>query len=330
MTAALLCRTGDGRPRALEPGVATYLWTGQGLRHAWDCARETLLRLRPDVVVLHGPPSSITGPHFAPLVARVRAALPEARLWIGVGGDGWASEWRAGSVGTSQVLAPLVACAKAAHAVGAELVAWDFEAAWKVDPARDKRTRPELVSLARTAVVQGGAAAPDAVHAVTTYDHPSLHGAFPWAAVLTDTPVSVYLPQVYADDGSPDRGELPARVRRASVSQRAAERAGLLPPDVTPDVPGDVDRVPLVQLHGQHTGDLVAMVAETPLIGGWALPLAGQGGRSDESGVRALELALRIRRESIPGPGAVATWQLAHGLAGDGVVGPKTLAALAR
>lgn len=325
---ALLCRTGDGRTRALDPGVAVYLWTSDGLRAAWAASEATLRRLRPDVVILHGPPSSITNPAFAPLVAQVRAALPGVRVWVGVGGDGWADEWRAGKASTTQVVDPLVASARAARAVGAECVVWDFEAAWKRSPKSDVRTGADLGALARRVVREGAAAASDAVHAVTTYDHPGLHTALPWASFLVGTEVSVYLPQYYAADGTPDRGELLARVRRAQASQAAAERAGMLPPDVTPDVAEDVDRVPVVQLHQLATADLVTVLAESPLVGAWALPLVADGGRADEAGLLALEAALRIRHAVATGPGAVAAYQASKGLTADGVCGPRTLDAL--
>lgn len=333
MSAALICRTGDGRPRALDPGVAVYLWAGKGLRHAWAKSQERLLRLRPEIVLLHGPPSALTSEHFAPLVAQVRAALPGVRVWVGIGGDGWAAQWRAGKCSAEQVVAPLRAAYAAAHAVGAEAVAPDLEAAWKSSKkgasVPDVRTRAELEALARRVMVEGGEAAPDAVHVLVSYDIPDLHKAFPLRAVATGTPVSVFAGMMYAADGTPARGELLRRVAWAGREQEKAEGMGLLPDDVTgTDVPGDVDRVPVVQLHQLAPEDLVTVIAESPLVLTWAMPLIRDGGRADETGLIALEAALYLRREVGAGPGAIARFQARAGLVADGIVGPRTLGKL--
>lgn len=333
MSAALICRTGDGRPRTLEPGVAVYLWAGKGLRHAFAKSLAILQRTRPDIVILHGPPSGLLSTHFAPLVAQVRAALPGVRIWVGIGGDGWAAQWRAGKCSDAQVVTPLVAAFAAAQAVGAEAVVPDLEAAWKSSKkgasVPDVKTRAQLEALARRVMVEGGAAAPDAVIALCSYDIPDLHKAFPLAACVVGTPVSVFAYMAYAADSTPDAGELLRRVAWAQREQEKAEGMGLLPDDVTgTDVPGDVDRVPIVQLHQLAMHDLVTVLAEFPLVMAWAAPLIVDGGRADPSGVLALEAALYLRREVGGGPGAIARFQARAGLTADGIVGPKTLAKL--
>ena len=303
----------------------TSTWSGKGLRHAWAGSRDVLARVQAPIVILHAAPSSITSEHFDGVIADVRARLPNARVWLGVGGDGWADEYRAGKATAEQVIAPLVACARVAHRHRVEAIIWDYEAAWKHDKG-DVRSRAELEGLAVLVVAACALAAPDAIHGCTTYDHPSLHGRFVWRAIFVGTAISVYWWQGYAADETPTRGELPARLRRALASQAAGERAGMLPPDVTgPDVAGDVDRLPVVQLHQLHAGDLVTVLAETELVGAWAMPLIEHGGRADATGVLALEAALYLRREVGAGPGAVARFQARAGLTPDGIVGKLTL-----
>jgi len=341
---ALLCRTGAGAPRELPPGVAAYLWTTErrdgagrplprgGLRRAWRGAEAAVRAARPDALVLHAPPGLVDA---LPEVARAaRAALPCVRLWVGVGGDGWADDWRAGRVPGERVVSELVRAARVAREVDAEAVIWDFEAAWKAAPA-DKHPRAELEALASAAVRACAAEAPDAVHGLTSYDHPTLHTALPWRGFFEPGALSLYVPQVYpAVPGGAPRGAVPARLRSSARSQAEAERRGMLPPDVRDatgaDVADDVDRIAAVQLHGLDVRDQVAVLADEAHVAAWALPLIDDGGRADPSGVRALEAALRLRREVGGGPGAVARWQAARGLVADGIVGPRTLAALER
>lgn len=330
MNGALVCRTGNGCPRTLDPGVAVYVWTAKGLRAAWAASKDVLARAQPPIVILHGPPSSITSAHFAGVVAEVRAVLPNARIWLGVGGDGFAAQYRAGKVTAEQVIAPLVACALVAAAFGFELILWDFEAAWKLAAkgatVPDVRSREQLYALAKRVITEAAKAAPDAIHGIVCYDIPTLHRAFPWAAFFVDTAVSLFAYMAYSADGTPDVGELLARVAWAQREQEKAEGQGLIPDDVTGvDVPGDVDRVPAIQLHGIAQRDQVTVLAEHSLVLAWTLPLTSAGGRADPSGVEALEAGLRLRAEVGGGPGAVARYQAAHGLVPDKVVGRKTL-----
>jgi hypothetical protein len=75
-------------------------------------------------------------------------------------------------------------------------------------------------------------------------------------------------------------------------------------------------------------GELCEHLCAAPLVCGWAAPLIADGGRADTEGLAALEAALRIRRAVGCGPDAVRRFQASKGLAADGIVGPRTLAAL--
>src|SRR5262249_50690202 len=74
------------------------------------------------------------------------------------------------------------------------------------------------------------------------------------------------------------------------------------------------------QAHQIGTEDTATAIAETPLCVLWP--------QLDEHGREGLRLGVRIRHEVGAGLGAVARWQAAHGLVADGVIGPRTLAAL--
>ncbi|NCW44160.1 MAG: hypothetical protein EBV77_01445 [Gemmatimonadaceae bacterium] len=73
---------------------------------------------------------------------------------------------------------------------------------------------------------------------------------------------------------------------------------------------------------GHTVGALVWGLCEAPVARLWACP----GSWSPEA-VKALRGARAVRAVAGHGPDAIERFQALHGLAADGVVGPRTLAA---
>lgn len=333
--ANLLVRNGRGDAIALDPCLFAYAWTGDGMSKAFISARTYLEQLwqelpereRP-VLLLHGGPASILSPRFATLLDEVRDALPQVRVAVGVAGDGGMTKWRAGEIGDDAIVQRFVESARAIEReVPGAITILDLEEGHK-DRDGDARSRADHEALVRRIFDESARAAGSLIYGLTSYDHVSQHSRFPWRAALRNTACCLFLDQRYTDVGSPDKGRIPAREKSADKSQAEAERKGLIPADLSPDVSTDVDRVHLYQLHGQHEGDLVSALAEHEHCAVWCLPLVKDGGRADESGLRALRAALQIRSLVGAGAGAAKRFQSLRGLVADGIVGPRTLAAL--
>lgn len=337
---------GDGSRAELAPGHVVYLWAGDdrtnrgtrpgSLRAAFEDARDELLAIVPDGVCVHGSPSQLLargddGVLALDWVAReIRALLPGVRLWVGVGGDGWAGDWRAGKATESQVLQPLQRVAAKCREVGAEAIVWNFETAWKHSPS-DKQPRSALEALARKMMALLCALAPLCIHVVSSFDHVGFHMAVPFAALL-DGNVAAFTEQTYvAVAGTPTKGVLSGRIASAHASQDAARRQGKFPADSTSadgtdDSYDDVDVFGTVQLYGTDVTDLTRELVEQPLVQSWSVPLVREGGRADEGGIEAARAARAIRNVVGTGKGAVRRYQQWAGLTADGVPGPKTRA----
>jgi hypothetical protein len=351
---ALLVVTGDGTQTTIAPGHIVYLWSGddrtnQGarpgsLRAAFEDARDELLAIVPDGVCVHGSPSQLLSRGDDGLTAlewcarEIRALLPGVRLWVGVGGDGWIGQWRAGKATSAQVTQPLQRVAMLARQLGAESIVWDFESEWK-HASGDQLSRLALDTFSRELMAALCARAPKCVHVVSSFDHVGFHMAMPWAALL-DGNVAAFTAQNYvaqAGETAP-RGLLRARIAKASASQDAARKQGKFPADEH-DASGvdtshdDVDVFSTVQLHGTDPRDLAAAIAESPLVLSWSVPRVREGGRADDRGIEAARVARVLRVLVGAGPGAVRRYQASTlgALTVDGQLGPRTFAhALAR
>ncbi|MFO0559078.1 MAG: peptidoglycan-binding domain-containing protein [Polyangiales bacterium] len=347
-TFQLRCVSGDGTEIALPPTLAVYLWAGDdetnggarlgSVRSALEDARDELAMIAPDAVCVHGSPSQLLARSsdgrtaLEWTVEQLRALLPAVRVWIGVGCDGWIGEWRAGLVSDSVVTQPLQRCAALAAALSCEALVWNAESRWKHSPS-DARSRAQLESLARSLMGKLCALAPRCAHVVSSFDHLGFHSAMPFEALLSGN-VTAYTGQCYvARPGGAQRGALAARIASALNSQRAARAAGWLRDDLRDDNGGDasahdMDVFATVQLYATDATELTFVLAESPWVLGWSVPLVREGGRSDPRDVEAAACASVIRRAVGAGPGAVRRFQQsAHGaLVVDGIAGPATRA----
>lgn len=322
---------GSGQERTIQETLAVTLWDPKGLRVALERASSLIADVQPDAVQLHAGPRDLLRNGEAVAVA-VRALCPDARLWIGVGADGTVDDYAEGRATAAQVVDPLARSAALAEGLRAELFVLDEEGNWKRARGKDAE------GLARDVSLTCAERAPSVVQAVTTYDHPSLHAAFPWRGALgAGSAASLFLAQVYAGSVAkggqlvaPHRRALPRRAETSLASIRAAVRAGMLRADEQ-DGRGldtsarDVDVAPYLQGHSVHEHASCQMLLESPLACVWAAMA-----RMDPAGLAALARAARVRRARFSRPGLVLELQRELGLKADGSLGPLTAAALDR
>ena len=243
--------------------------------------------------------------HLAGAVLAVRAVLPAARVWVGVGCDGWARNVATGSLSVARVVERFVATAQRAADVGAELIVWNAEAAYK-----DRRVVAS--GLARAIVTACAERFPALSQGHTAYDHPGYHTGYDWRGWIgPGSPVVIALPQVYAAGDTEAAGyvphvpgRLPGREAHALRSWTAMVRAGAIKPDLVPDTPDDLDVFPYLQGHHVAATDTARALVEHELASLWAAPT-----RTDAQGEDALVAACAIRRLVNWGPGAVRRFQ---------------------
>lgn len=303
---------GTPRPSPLADGEAVTLWSADGLRAAVDNALPLLTRVRPAIVQLHAGPQGLAE-HLASQAARVRAAVPGVRLWVGVAWDGWVDDVADGADVRRIVERVYLPAARAAKAIGAELLVINSEAAGKLHP---KAAR----ALAVAAIDAIRVECPGLLIGHTAYDHPDYHDeetsngridaddeGYPWSAYLgapelrgaipglllpTTGPVDLELPQVYA---APAKDPITKRQPMASVGALLRRAEGSAKSFARAVALGWVDpRVPVrpyVQAHHVRAQDTAGHCARAGLAALWAAPT-----RLDAEGVRALEILARGRR----------------------------------
>lgn len=320
----LLMKRGDGSHIELAPMIAPYVYGGT-LLGALSAARAEIEYVKPDALILHGSPSTLVH-ELQPSIERVKRLHPYARVWVGIGWDGTAPDWRDGKRSGDAVIAPLVRAADLCNRWGVEGIIHNAEAGWKDSPD-DKVSAAQITDLAGKCARAVKAAAPRAVHFMSTYDHLALHGAIaPMMRGIMGEMAGVTGQAYVAVPGGAPRGALASRINSASRSQERAERAGYLLDDKVGDGEdyGDLDRVWTVQLYSTHTADIAAVAVRESHLFGWSLPSLTDGGRSDAAGLAALRFARTVRARGFTD---IKAWQAAAGLKDDGIVGPLSLAA---
>jgi len=322
--------TGGGDECTLEETLCLTLWDPNGLQRALERAKNLLAEVRPDAVQLHAGPRELLA-NAGRVTRELRALLgDDLKLWIGVGADGTIDDYAEGRATAADVVRPLVETAKLSESLDAEVHCLDPEGEWK--RARGKNSE----GIARDVSLSCAEAAPSCVQAVTTFDHPSLHAAFPWRGFCgPGSKSSLFLPQVYAGAViagrtqlfAPHRRTLPRRAEASLSSIRAAVRAGMLRADEK-DAAGldtssrDLDVAPYLQGHSVHEHATLQALIEAPLACVWAAMA-----RMDARGIAALRRAAKVRRAVFARPGAVRAYQELRGLKVDGWVGPQVAGA---
>lgn len=318
----------------VPPGLALTLYDGSAnLRSAWLGSKALLCEVRPPVVQLHAYPTSA----LEAVLDDIRRELVGVRIWVGLPGNSLVNDG-----GPAKAAKYTRLC----RSWGVEAFVLNCEsgkgAGWT--PTSGNKLTPEQLDTRMRAVL--AAVRPELgpmVLGFTSHDMPQWHH-IPWGAALgPESPVRLHLPQQYA---APMRSKTEAALPPATGWKGAKARAdksdeawakfvarGVVRPDLGPGGEGFVH---YGQLHDITTAGVALLLDRTAVAAGWTLNArTGQADRSkrpscDAEGALALRILGALHRAVGPGAGAIARWQATRGLEPDGVVGPKTLAALAR
>ncbi len=290
-----------------------------------------LRAIRPHAVNLHGTPAELEA--HAPALARaIRADRALARA--GAPPELWVTFAQVGYGAASRALRPLVArgdaagiarvtdglladrmrAVEVARVLGARTFMLDLEFSFKSKlPGFDGAAARAAIAAARERL------GPGVRVLVTSYGAPHYH-RLPWDAFDAG---DGHAAQWYAAPKQV-KGEPPRIASLDSARELLAMYAGqwreLAARGVVRDRP-----MAVVYVQGHHvcTEGTCAIADAGTDVGVWAAPT-----RLDAAGVRAARALVGIEDAGFTGPGRIARWQAARGLKADGIVGPKSLAAL--
>ncbi|MDO9020587.1 MAG: peptidoglycan-binding domain-containing protein [Deltaproteobacteria bacterium] len=319
-------RIAAGLARApLAPAVVVTVYPSGSMASTLAGSRpviERLMRVAAPgdlAVCIHDP---ITGDERA-LTGMVRDL--GLRLWVA-----WGANPHVRTARTKGPASALDVCArwsKAAAALGAEVLELNGERSgsdnpndWVIDAPGDAALLP---ALATNLIATVREAAPAARVSWTSHDAPRWH-RLPWAAILGPGGADLHGPQIYpanaATPGQESVGAARARLAMATGQWQALVTAGTIRADVGP---GGAGWCAYTQAHGVSVAGVALILDSSDTSRAWALPT-----RSDTDGIAAIEAVLTARRLHGRSAGAIKRAQVAAGLAVDGVLGPRTLAAL--
>lgn len=308
-------------PLPTPPGLIVTVGDSEPVQRDLAVALPLLALVRPDGVMLHTNPGTEDGP----TVDALRRALPGIRIWLQAPANVL--------VGLPEVKAVerVRGWVRASIALGAEVLSLNGEGAsrpgavgWKpLQPLRaDDLERRASLLLAEMADAARG----ELTLAWSSHDRVLSHH-LPWRSILgAGSPVTLTLPQVYATpaDGS-QAGVAGARARyEGTAAQHAlAVKRGLIRPAFAALGAGFVL---YAQSHHHRTAAACYLHDRAALSASWTI--RRDGSLCDAAGLLALRADAEMRRRAGHAPGRVARFQASAGLAPDGVVGAKTLAAL--
>lgn len=298
----------------LAPGLALTCYAGGPASNILQAVKlsATAIALA-DIVTLH------TTPDRSDLaaVAEVRRINPRARVWFGAPFNPVVRLQK------PRALEAVAAWAKLCVEAGAELLELNGEGN-ETAPGdwvgNTDAERAQLAALMTELLQSMRAAAPSLPLGFTSHDMPRSFRA-PWSEVLRE-PLALHRPQHYPAEAGRRVGlqELQDRIARSRKQWDALVAAGKCG---APFTPYGAAWSPYLQGHGH---DLVATtwaMDQAPIASLWASP-----GSWDEGGTDALRAMRVIRDDAGSAPGAIARWQVRHGLDPVGTIGPRSRALL--
>jgi len=306
---------------AVAPGIFITVGDCAPVQHDLAAALSILRAVRPDGVILHTYP----GDEDRATVDALRAAVPGLRIWFQAPANNLA--------GGDERAAALRVASWVRHAadLGAEVLSLNGEGASRAGAPGWKPNQPmgvlQVAHRAEVVLHEAAEAAQGRIAlAWSSHDRVASHD-LPWRAIYgARSPVTIALPQVYADPGDGSAAGLAGAQSRhdGTVRQwRAMIDAGTIRRDVGPDGAGWCE---YVQSHHHTVRAACWLLDRAALAATWTV--RADGLLCDAAGVKALRADAELRRRVGHAPGRVARFQASAGLAADGIVGDATLAAL--
>lgn len=305
----------------IAPGLFVTVGDCAPVQRDLAAALAILAQVRPDGVILHTYP----GPEDRAAVEMIRREHPSIRVWVQPPANELAGLSEARAVDRVR------GWVRAAVDLGAELLSFNGEGASRAGASGWKPNQPlGVLQVARRAEVVLDAARDEAAGrlalAWSSHDRVGSH-ALPWRAIYGDgSPVTVALPQVYADPGDGSRASIAgARARLEGTARQwaAMVSARAIRADVAP---GGAGWCLYAQSHHHATEALAWLLDQSALAATWTI--RADGALCDAAGVLALRVDAELRRRVGHAPGRIARWQRQTGLTPDGIAGAATRASL--